>query len=256
MTTATSTTTATVITTITVMAEPVAAPVLQGSSAAARVRLMTFLSPAFPVGAFSYSHGLEWAIDTKVVGNAAVLAGWIEDLLSRGSLWSDAVIFRCAHEAASRRDDAQVLAIAELAKSLAPSRERHLETMAMGEAFLAAVRAAWPEDALNRLFVATCGRVAYPVAVGAVAAIHAIPLEDALPVYLNALAANLVSVAVRLVPLGQSEGLRVIAKMEPVVLAISERAARATIDDVGSTTIRSDIASMKHETQYSRVFRT
>jgi urease accessory protein len=166
------------------------------------------------------------------------------------------VLFKCVHEAASRRDNAAVLSIAELAEALAPSRERHLETMAMGEAFLAAVRAAWPDDTLNRLFAATGGKLAYPVAVGAASAVHAISLEDALPVYLNALAANLVSVAVRLVPLGQSEGLRVIAGLEPVVLATSERAAQASIDDIGSATIRSDIASMKHETQYSRVFRT
>ena len=126
----------------------------------------------------------------------------------------------------------------------------------MGEAFLAAVRAAWPDEMLSRLLVATGGRLAYPVAVGAVAAYHGIALADALPVYLNALAANLVSVSVRLVPLGQSEGLRVIAGMERLIIETAGRASVATIDDVGSATIQSDIASMRHEVQYSRVFRT
>ena len=252
----TTTTTRAATSTGTVMAEQMPTPMPERISAAARVRLTTFLSPAFPVGAFSYSHGLEWAIDTGTVRDASTLAGWIDDLLTRGSFWTDAVVFKCAHEGAIKRDEAAVLVIGELAEALTPSRERHLETMAMGEAFLVAVRAAWPDDALTRLFVATGGKVAYPVAVGVATAVHAIPLEDALPVYLNTLAANLVSVAVRLVPLGQSEGLRVIARIEPVVLATAERAARATIGDIGSATIRSDIASMKHETQYSRVFRT
>jgi urease accessory protein len=104
--------------------------------------------------------------------------------------------------------------------------------------------------------VATGGRLAYPVAVGAIAAGHEIALADALPLYLNALAANLVSVAVRLVPLGQSEGLRVLADLETLIVETADRAAPATLDDIGSATMQSDIASMKHEIQYSRVFRT
>jgi urease accessory protein len=226
------------------------------SSSAARIRLTTFLSPAFPVGAFSYSHGLEWAIESGAIRNAATLSGWIADLLSRGSFWSDAVLFKCAHETAARGDIAELVEIGALAEALTPSAERHLETMAMGEAFLAAVRAAWPGEMLSRLLVVTGGKLAYPVAVGAVAADHRIQISDALPIYLNALAANLVSVAVRLVPLGQSEGLRVLAGLENLIVRTAERAAHATLDDIGSATVQSDIASMKHETQYSRVFRT
>ena len=240
------------------MAEPVAMPAAADEAAhvSARIRLTTFLSPAFPVGAFSYSHGLEWAIESSVVRDAETLSGWIADLVSRGSFWCDAVLFKCAHEAATRGDMLEIVEIGALAAALAPSAERHLETMAMGEAFLAAIRAAWPDEMLSRLLVATGGRLAYPVAVGAVAAGHGIALADALPVYLNALAANLVSVSVRLVPLGQSEGLRVIAGMERLIIETAGRASVTTIDDVGSATIQSDIASMRHEVQYSRVFRT
>jgi len=240
------------------MVEPVPIkPALdKGTSVAARIRLTTFLSPAFPVGAFSYSHGLEWAIETGAVRDAAMLSGWIADLLGRGSFWCDAVLFGCAREAAARDDVPAIVEIGALAEALAPSAERHLEMMAMGAAFLAAVQAGWPDEVLNRLLVATGGRLAYPLAVAAVAAGHGIALADALPVYLNALAANLVSVAVRLVPLGQSEGLRVLAGLETMIVETAERAARATLEDIGSATIQSDIASMKHETQYSRVFRT
>jgi urease accessory protein len=245
-------------TTNTSMAEPVVLPATPdgGANAAARIRLATFLSPAFPVGAFSYSHGLEGAIESGAIRDARTLSSWIADLLGRGSLWCDAVLFKCAHEAAARGDITTVTEIGILAEALTPSAERYLETMAMGEAFLAAVRAAWPDEMLSRLLVATSGRLAYPVSVGTIAAGQGIALADALPVYLNALAANLVSVAVRLIPLGQSEGLRVLAGLENLIVATGEHAAGATIDDIGSATIQSDIASMKHETQYSRVFRT
>jgi urease accessory protein len=240
------------------MAEPL--PIQAGpdgrSHVVALVRLTTFLSPAFPVGAFSYSHGLEWAIDSTTVRDARTLSVWIADLLGRGSFWCDAVLFKCAHDAAGRRDVPAIVEIGGLAEALAPSRERHLETMAMGEAFLTAVRASWPNEFLKRLMVATGGRLAYPVAVGAAVAAHRISLTDALPVCLNALAANLVSVAVRLVPLGQSEGLRVLAGLEALIADTADRASRATLDNLGSATVLSDISSMKHETQYSRVFRT
>ncbi len=240
------------------MAEPIPmqATPSEATYVAARIRLTTFLSPAFPVGAFSYSHGLEWAIESGAVRDAASLSGWIADLLRRGSFWCDAVLFKCAHETAAKSNIPSIVEIGALAEALAPSAERHLETMAMGEAFLAAVRVAWPLEMLSRLLVATGGKLAYPVAVGAVAAGHGIAIADALPLYLNALAANLVSVAVRLVPLGQSEGLRVLAGLETTVIETSERALGATLDDIGSATVQSDIASMKHETQYSRVFRT
>jgi urease accessory protein len=227
-----------------------------GAFAAARIRLTTFLSPAFPVGAFSYSHGLEWTIDSGVLRNSATLSGWIADLLGRGSVWCDAILFKCAHEAATRGDIPTVVEIGALAEALAPSAERHMETMAMGEAFLVAVRAAWPDELLSRFLVATGGRLAYPVAVGSVSAGQDISLTEALPIYLNALAANLISVAVRLVPLGQSDGLRVLAGLEALVVETAERALGATLENIGSATIQSDIASMKHETQYSRVFRT
>ena len=143
---------------------------------------------------------------------------------------------------------------AELAEALAPSLERHMETMGQGRAFLDAVCAAWPCAS------ATCLRRArgapHPVALAAAAADRGIALDVALPAYLHAFVANLVSVGVRLVPLGQTAGLRIVAALQGRIVATAERALRSTLDDLGSATILSDIASMRHETQYSRVFRT
>jgi urease accessory protein len=218
------------------------------------VRLTTWLSPAFPVGAFSYSHGLEYLIDSGEIGSADALQEWLSDILAIGSGWNDAVLFAEAQRAAEADDAERLVHVAELAEALAPSRERHLETTAQGRAFLEAVSAAWPSRLLNGL-VAKNG-AAYPVAVGATAGSHGIPRDMALPAYLNAFAANLVSVGVRLVPIGQSTGLKVLAALHPLVAETAERAAPSGLGDLGSAAMLADIASMRHETQYSRVFRT
>ncbi len=216
------------------------------------LKLLTFLSPAFPVGSFSYSHGIEWLIDRGTVRNAEALQAWLHDLLSCGSLWNDAVLFAEAHRAAEAGDVERLRAIAEIGEALAASRERHLESMAEGRAFLAAVASAWPSRSIHALDAGA----PYPVAVGAVAADQRIALRAALPAYLNAFLANLVSVGVRLVPIGQSAGLKIIAALHSEIVATAARAEKSTLDDLGSATILSDIASMRHEMQYSRVFRT
>jgi urease accessory protein len=219
----------------------------------ALLKLMTFLSPAFPVGAFSYSHGLEYLIDKGDIRTADALASWLTDLLEIGSLWNDAVLFAAAHRAAKAGANDELREIAALAGALTGSRERHLESMAQGRAFLDAVSAAWPSNFVGQL---AGDGAPYPVAVGATAAAHCVALEAALPAYLNAFVANLVSVGVRLVPLGQNAGLQILASLHPQIAATALRAEDSTLDDLGSATILADVASMRHETQYSRVFRT
>jgi len=218
------------------------------------LKLLTFLSPAFPVGSFSYSHGLEWLIESGAIATAEALRSWIGDLLEIGGGWNDAVLFAEASRLAVSSEPELLLAIAELTEAMAPSKERHLETMAQGRAFLAAVSVAWPCAPVDRLIQA--GGAAYPVAVAAAAAGHAIAPDAALAAWLNAFTANLVSVGVRLIPLGQSAGLEVLAKLHPLIGAVAERAARSTLDDLGAATVLSDIAAMRHEEQFSRVFRT
>jgi urease accessory protein len=210
------------------------------------LRLMTWLSPAFPVGAFSYSHGLETIIRDGTVADADALCVWIAGLIEHGGGWTDAVLFKAAWDAASARDADGLAEVVELAEALSPSLERRRETLGQGEAFLAAARA-WGPPVLN-------GAVAYSVAVGAVTASANIPLETALTAWLHGFAANLVSVAVRAVPLGQTDGVAVIAALEPIILAAAARAAASTLDDLGSSALLSDIAAMRHETLGVRLF--
>jgi len=220
----------------------------------ALLRLMIWLSPSFPVGAYSYSHGLEWVVESGSVKDRIQLTDWIAAILCHAGGWSDAVLFAEAWRAADAGDVDRVAEFAELAEALAPGRERHLETMAQGEAFMKA-SAAWP-DTISADVAVRCGRLAYPVAVAVKTAGHEIAMADALTAYLHAIAANLVSAAVRLVPLGQSDGLQALAALEPVILDVAARAGQAELDDIGGTGLASDIAAMKHETQYTRLFRS
>ena len=213
------------------------------------LRLVTWLSPAFPVGSFSYSGGLEQAIHDGLVTGADDLRLWCETLLDHGTTWNDALLLAEGYRAFD--DAARLIAASELAEALAGSRERHMETMLLGEAFLAAA-GHWPHAALKF----PGGRAAYPVAVGAVAGAHCTGLEAALAAFLNATISNAVSVAIRCGVTGQRDGVGMLARMEETIGAAAERAARASLDDLGAATIIADIASLRHEILHSRLFRT
>ncbi|TPK89691.1 urease accessory protein UreF [Mesorhizobium sp. B2-4-12] len=215
----------------------------------ALLRLMAWLSPAFPVGGFAYSHGLERAMHDGLIADAGSLAQWLETLVEMGSGWNDAVLFAESWRRARTAGDLDD--VAALAEALAGSRERHAETTQQGAAFLKAA-AAWPNPVLERL-PADC---AYCIAVGAAAGGHGIGLQDALSAFLQAFFSNLVQAAIRLGTIGQSEATLLLAGFEPLALATAARASRSTLDDLGGCAFVSEIMAMKHETQYSRLFRS
>jgi len=229
---------------------------MSASEAAALYRLMTWLSPSFPVGAFSYSSGIEWAVEAGDISDAGSLQGWLGAMLAEGPGFCDGVFLAQTHRAASSGDEAMLSDIAELASAFAPSRERHLETSAQGRAFVEIARAAWTCAPLDRLTASCGGVIVYPVAVGLVSAAHAIPLASTLHAFLHAVTSNWISAGARLVPLGQTDSQRVLAQLEPVVAATASRALAASLDDLGSATFRADLASMRHEAQYTRLFRS
>ncbi len=195
------------------------------SEAAALYRLMTWLSPAFPVGAFSYSSGIEWAVEAGDIVDAASLREWLAAMLADGPGFCDGVFLAQAHRAAMSGDDAGLRDIAELAAAFAPSRERHLETSAQGRAFIDITRSAWSCDGLDRMVAHCDGAIVYPVAVGIVSAAHAIPLAPTIHAFFHALTSNWISAGARLVPLGQTDSQRVLASLEPDVVATAARAA-------------------------------
>jgi urease accessory protein len=226
------------------------------TEAAALYRLMAWLSPAYPVGAFSYSSGIEWAVEAGDITDAATLQAWLTVLIGEGGGFADAVFFAHAHRAIATDDDAALRDIAELAAAFVPSKERFLETTAQGRAFLEVTRAAWPSPAITRLDKAWDSPAALPVAVGVACAGHGIALVSALHAFLHALVANWISAGVRLIPLGQTDGQRVLAALEATVGGAAARALTTPLDEVGTCAFRADLASMQHETQYTRLFRS
>lgn len=214
----------------------------------ALLSLLAWLSPAFPTGGFAWSHGIEWAVESGDVTDAATLRAWVEDVLRHGAGRNDAILLRHAHRAAADPD--ALAGIVELALAAQPSRERLAESIGQGNAFAAAARA-WGSAVLSGL-----GDVPYAVAVGALAGAHGIAEEDATLGALQAFAANLISAAVRLIPLGQSAGLAVLAGLAPVIVATAEDSRGAGLDDLGGACFRADLTAMRHETQYTRLFRS
>jgi urease accessory protein len=219
-------------------------------------RLMTWLSPSFPVGAFSYSSGIEWAVEASDITNATSLRQWLTSMLTDGAGICDGIFLAHVYRAASSGDDASLADLAELASAFVASRERHLETAAQGRAFIEIARAAWHNALLDRLVASCKAAIVYPVAVGVVSAAHAIPLAPTLHAFLHAVTSNWISAGARLVPLGQTDSQRLLAALEPVVGDTARRALAASLDDLGSATFRADLASMRHETQYTRLFRS
>ncbi len=222
--------------------------------------LLAWLSPAFPVGAFAYSHGLEWSFEAGDIQNAASLQSWLSDLIEHGSIRSDLVLAALSHRAIVEVRDQSLYAIAELACALAPSAERSLETLQQGNSFMRIARDAWGCEALDRLKLVWPGDVAYPVALGVLAAGHNMERGTLLSAFGLAFVSNLVSAAIRLGAIGQTDGQRVIVALLPQVSTAADFAADATLDDIGShlgsCTFRSDLASLRHETQYTRIFRS
>jgi len=212
-------------------------------------KLLTWLSPAFPVGAFAWSAGLETAIAAGAVHDRATTQGWVESILHHGGLRTDAILFAHAHRAAD--DPATLRDLSDLCLALTPARERHEETTITGAAFARAATA-WPAPVLANL----PDPCPYPIAVGAIAAGHAIALDAALPAWLTAAIHGQVSVAVRLVPIGQSDGLAIMAALEPAVAAMAALCQHAALDDIGAVAYAADIAQMAHETLTTRIFRS
>ena len=203
--------------------------------------LTQWLSPAYPVGAFAWSHGLERAVNRGDVADAQNLSDWLHAVLENGAGRSDAILLCAAYNA----DD--VGPIAELAGALAPSRQRKMETLQQGAAFAATTRAGWGFDLPD---------MAYPVAVGRAARLADLPVEATTLIWLQAFASNLIQCAQRLLPIGQTKGQQILHDLGSTITCVCASAQEATLDDIGSATFAVDTASMQHADQYARIFRS
>jgi urease accessory protein len=225
----------------------------------ALLRLQSWLSPAFPTGSYSYSHGLEWAVAAGHIHDRKSLVDWQEADLCHGTGRIEAIFFSCAWRSAMGDDHAELFEIAEMAAAFRGTSEFALESSQQAVACLATLHQAWPDRVLDALSEALRRRHVQPalaVIVGVRLARQGVPAGLALPAFLQSYIANLVTAGVRLIPLGQTDGQRAVAELEEAVLAASAQAENASIDDLGSAAFMVDLASMAHETQYTRLFRS
>lgn len=237
------------------MATPIPIPITDRGL----LRLLAWLSPSFPVGSYAYSHGAEAAVECGMVMDRVAAASWIAFVVEFGSGRMDADLFVAAYLAADDGNVDAFVSAATWADALKGTAELGLESRAQGQAFFDAVLAAWPDDKLTAFADALreAGvKASYATAVGAAAAMAGVGLQAALGAYLHAFAANMTSAVVRLVPLGQTDGLRIIAELEPVIERALGQALERDPADIGSAAFSVDWLSMKHETQYSRLFRS
>ncbi len=224
-------------------------------------RLLAWFSPSYPIGAFSYSHGVEYAVETGRVTDVATLTAWISQILRHGAGWVDAVLLKEAHAACG--DLVRLNELADLASAWRGTTEMALESTQQGGSYLSVTRAAWGhgnETASAALDAFATLRSDKPVplciAVGVAAGAHRLAVETVLAAYLHAFAANLVSAAVRLIPLGQTDGQRTLAALMPVFDSIVPCALACAVEDCGTASPMVDLTSMMHETQYTRLFRS
>jgi urease accessory protein len=225
------------------------------STEAALYRLMTWLSPAYPVGGYSYSHGLEYAVEAQLVRDAATLEDWVGAVLLWGSGRADAALFVTAYRAVRAGDTEGLDKTIARAMAWRGTSETALESEGQGTAFLATTLAAWPNPQLAAN-AARHRKLPLAIAAALACACHRVPIELALPGYLHAFAANLVSAGVRLIPLGQSDGQRIIAQLEAHVARAVEAANDRPLDEIGTAAPMLDLCSMRHETQYTKLFRS
>jgi urease accessory protein len=229
---------------------------MPSAMADALYRLLAWLSPAYPIGGFSYSHGIETAVEEGFVINRVSLVAWLQTVLQAGTGCVDGALFAAAWRAAAAKDWPAFDAVAERAAAWRGTSEMALESRQQGGSFLSITRAAWPHPDLDAGHERLAGEIALPVAVALAAAAHGIAIEAALEGYLHAFTANLISAAVRSVPLGQTDGQIALASLEGVVQKAVEAALVSDLDEVGTATPLLDWCSMRHETQYTRLFRS
>ena len=223
------------------------------------LRQQSWLSPAFPTGSYSYSHGIEWAVEAGHIADRKSLVEWLEADLCYGSGRNEAIFFIEAWRSTTEENYEKLGKVAELAAAFRGTSEFALETSQQASACLGTFCRVWPNPVMERLSELLSKRGIAPalaVVLGVGAATQNVSAILALPAFLQSYLTNLVTAGVRLIPLGQTDGQFAIAELEAVVLAVAAQAEKGTIHNLGSAAYMVDLASALHETQYTRLFRS
>lgn len=203
-----------------------------------RLRLTQILSPAFPIGSFAHSQGLEWAIASGAVRDGAEMEAWVAAVIQRGSGFADAVFLSMG-----RQPGADLAALAELYDAFIPAAGRRVEAAELSRGFRALTDASAPH-------------LPYVLALARETAALEVPEVEVLALYLQALATQLLSVAVRFMPMGQAEAQRILSALAPVIADAEQRASGAGEEALYTFTPGADIAAMAQEHMETRIFRS
>lgn len=222
----------------------------------ALIRLMTWLSPSYPVGAYTYSHGLERAVELEEITNIENAYDWLKNIVKYGTGQSDCALLHMSYKAMHENNPQALINVAEYAAAFCGTKELALESESQGLAFLKITQKSWPCKTLQTFTQIWSGPICYPVIVGVTAAGHKIDVQDTAIAYLHAFSANLVSALQRLVPLGQTDGQRLIAQLEPIIIETAKSSLTIDLKDLSNACLRVDMMSMQHETQHTRLFRS
>ena len=215
--------------------------------------LLTIVNPSYPIGSFSYSHGLEWSIQEKEITDKKSLFEWLQTILYEGSLWSDSVIFYHAYKSLKSKNYSKFKKISDLSLTIQPSKERYMESVMQGNAFIKITKDISNYDLKDYNLRSD---ISLPIAFSVACDLHKLNFDDCLTGFLHSNISNLISAGIRLIPLGQTEGQKLLNELSDSIITIIPKVKKAKISRIGNCCWRSDISSMKHETQYTRIFRS
>lgn len=219
-------------------------------------KLQTWFSPSYPVGAYTYSHGLENAFEIEAIKNVTEAIDWISDIITNGNGLADAVFLAEAYNAAVDGNDEQLINITEYATAFCATAELRLESESQGAAFLEVIKNVETNPDLHKILTLCPPPYPYAVVVGAAAGAQAIPLPQLITAFLHSFVSNMSSALVRIVPFGQTDGQRIIAALAPLVAQTAQKAITTNYQNLTTSTMMVDLTSMQHETQYTRLFRS
>lgn len=220
-------------------------------------RLLQLASPALPVGAYTYSQGLEWAVDSGVIRNEADAGRWVGDLLEHGIGRFEAPLLACVMRAWATQDEAEINRLNAEFLASRESAELRAETVQMGFSLLRLIRDLRdPMLEPVQTSLTHLPEVAFPIAWAGVASAWNITPEAALTAYLWTWAENQIMAALKAVPLGQAAGQRALASLATRLPAITQAALSLPESAWSNLTPAFAIACARHETQYSRLFRS
>lgn len=219
-------------------------------------KLQTWFSPSYPVGAYTYSHGLENAFENAHITNVTEAIDWISDIITQGNGFADAVFLTEAFNAAVDKDDQKLIEITEYAVAFCGTKELRLESESQGAAFLTIIQNVETNPELWKIINLWQGAYPYAVVVGAAAGAEGIELNALITAFLHGFVSNMSSALVRIVPFGQTDGQRIISALAPIVEQVTEQAISTDYKNLTTSTMMVDLTSMQHETQYTRLFRS